>query len=152
MTIGPSDILIGPDPFEGKERHGSSEIQNPPEKDAKTKRKRDHPTDLKISGKKVKKETTKRKCENDTLPSGASTPTNDATGTIPVSTCPLKGQTLEQVWKDYHLLCHRYEVLRDRYIMLKQRQSNSQPSMKKARREEEEEEEEEDWFFIIARL
>ena len=154
MTVGPSDIQTGPDPFEGEDHHGAQEIQNPSTKNTKTKRKRSRSTDPKISeSKKAKKETTKKKCEDATLPSGASTPTDDAAGTIPVSTCPLKGKTLERVWQDYHSLCHRYEMLRDRYVMLRQRRSNLEPRAKKARREEEEEEEEEEeWFFIVARL
>ena len=158
MTVGPKNIQIGEDIF--TKENGFHEIpqeaQQPTQEQSngktqknESKRKGSRPSTLEIPTKKTKK--AKSEEGESALSSGASLAADDATGAVPVQACPLVYATYNDLLKDYHKLCHRYEQLRNHYYLLKQRRSKSEPPINRTRQEEEEEEEE-DCFFIIAKL
>ena len=156
MTVGPKNIQIGEDIF--TEENGFHEI--PKEQITKeqiigktqkneSKRKGGRPNTLEIPTKKTKKAKATSEESSSILSSGTSLAANDATGAVPVQTCPLVSASSNDLLQEYHKLCHRYEQLRNHYHLLKQRRSKSEPPINRVRQEEEEEE---DCFFIIAKL
>ena len=158
MTVGPKNIQVGEDIF--MKENGFHEItkeQQPTQEQIigktqknESKRKGSRPSTLEIPTKKTKKAKAKSEEGESALSSGASLAADDATGAVPVQACPLVYATYNDLLRDYHKLCHRYEQLRNHYHLLKQRRSKSEPPINRVRQEEEEEEE--DCFFIIAKL
>lgn len=153
MTVGPKDVQIGEDLISEQVSHGLQEIQNEIFEKANSKKdtagKRGRPQSLKIPTKKAKGEKDE---SSHTLPEGTSLASHDATGTLPVPTCRVKSTAVKNRTTQYQELCHRYEMLRNRYHLLQKRRSQSEPPKRQKRGEDSEKEEEEDWFFIVARL